>query len=267
MTFNIKLKPKSVDLVPVHGAESDRMPSYLVYGGLVFSKLTIAYLGEYGEDWYNTAPRQLVYKALNSFQQSKDQEIVLLSHVLVDDCNYGYNSYLNIQLKKFNGVDVLNLHQLDQLIESTTSEFSRFDLDEFAYVTTKLSTLFSAKETLSRCDLVSTVCRELYAPRFLVLFILLIFCFQSSFLCLLLFEQRTIILNHKEAVAASPRIMENHGLPALKSKHFLKKPDGAIPGIANPILPNNMTAAAASAGAGSLGLVASALGSKGTFKL
>lgn len=168
----MKLKPKSVDLVPGHGVESDRTPAYLVYGGLVFTKLTIGYLSEYGEDWYNTAPKQLVYKALNSFQQIKDQEIVLLSHVLVDDCNYGYNSYLNIQLKKFNGVDVTNLQHLDQLIEATGAEFSRFDLDEFACVSVELlfpQRPFEQQETVESQQLRPSVVRELWSPRFVPL--------------------------------------------------------------------------------------------------
>jgi len=41
---------------------------------------------------------------------------------------------MNLQLKTFNGVDVLNLKHLDELIENNTSEFARFEMDEHVYV-------------------------------------------------------------------------------------------------------------------------------------
>jgi len=81
------LKPKAADLVPVYAPEYEKGPPYLVFGGLVFSRLTLAYLGEYGDEWWNQAPRPLVNKAMLEYQKKKDQEIVILSHVLVDDCN------------------------------------------------------------------------------------------------------------------------------------------------------------------------------------
>jgi hypothetical protein len=38
------MKAKSEGLVPVSNAHLGKMPSYTVYGGLVFVKLTLAYL-------------------------------------------------------------------------------------------------------------------------------------------------------------------------------------------------------------------------------
>ena len=56
------VKPRA-PLVPVH--QYDGLPSYYVYAGLVFSPLTQPHLQEFGDDWFNTAPRRLVDRALN----------------------------------------------------------------------------------------------------------------------------------------------------------------------------------------------------------
>jgi S1-C subfamily serine protease len=87
MEVEVKVKPKILELVPSHAANPITNPPYLVYGGLVFTRLSFAYIAEYGDDWYNTAPRDLIHQAFHAKHQREGQEIVILSHVLVDDCN------------------------------------------------------------------------------------------------------------------------------------------------------------------------------------
>ncbi|VFQ92670.1 unnamed protein product [Cuscuta campestris] len=60
LQFCIKLFPLK-PLVPVH--QFDRLPSYYIFAGLVFTPLTQPYLHEYGDDWYNSSPRRLCEKA------------------------------------------------------------------------------------------------------------------------------------------------------------------------------------------------------------
>lgn len=83
----VNVKPKILELVPSHASNPVLNPPYLVYGGLVFTRLSFAYIAEYGEDWYNTAPRELLHQAFHAKHLREGQEIVILSHVLVDDCN------------------------------------------------------------------------------------------------------------------------------------------------------------------------------------
>lgn len=83
----IKVKPKILELVPSNATNPVPNPPYIVYGGLVFTRLSFAYIAEYGEDWYNTAPRELLHQAFHAKHKFEGQEIVILSHVLVDDCN------------------------------------------------------------------------------------------------------------------------------------------------------------------------------------
>ncbi len=57
-------------------------------------------------DWFNAAPRRLVDKALNGERLDKDKEIVILSSVLADSVNVGYQNLVDLEVKKVNGEEV-----------------------------------------------------------------------------------------------------------------------------------------------------------------
>lgn len=125
--FHIKLGPPQ-PLVPVH--QFDKLPSYFIFAGLVFTPLTQPYLHEYGDDWYNTSPRRLCQRALTELPQKRGEQIIILSQVLMDDINTGYERLADFQVKKVNGVVVENLKHLRRLVEGCTEESLRFDLDD-----------------------------------------------------------------------------------------------------------------------------------------
>ncbi|KAL0286948.1 UNVERIFIED_CONTAM: Protease Do-like 10, mitochondrial [Sesamum angustifolium] len=124
--FTITLRPLQ-PLVPVH--QFDKLPSYFIFAGLVFIPLTQPYLHEYGEDWYNTSPRRLCERALREMPQKAGQQLVILSQVLMDDINTGYERLADLQVTKVNGREVDNLKHLRQLVENSSNSV-RFDLDD-----------------------------------------------------------------------------------------------------------------------------------------
>jgi len=128
----------STDLALIPTNSPSNKPSYLVVGGLVFTRLTIAYLREYsGEDennWYDTAPRTLVHRAFHSVKESIDQELIVLSHVLADDINFGYAQLSSTELLLFNGKKVKNMKELHQLINDCEDQFLRFDFTDNIFV-------------------------------------------------------------------------------------------------------------------------------------
>ncbi|OMO52713.1 Peptidase S1 [Corchorus olitorius] len=144
--FTITLRPLQ-PLVPVH--QFDKLPSYYIFAGLVFVPLTQPYLHEYGEDWYNTSPRRLCERALKELPKKAGEQLVILSQVLMDDINAGYERLAELQdacrvdffskknelcangqVKKVNGVEIENLKHLCQLVENCSTESLRFDLDD-----------------------------------------------------------------------------------------------------------------------------------------
>ncbi|KEP62220.1 UNVERIFIED_CONTAM: trypsin domain-containing protein [Hammondia hammondi] len=115
-------------LVP---ANSDlRRPQYLIVGGLVFVPLSEPFLkSEYGEDFESRAPVRLLDKWQHGFQSFPGEQFVLLSHVLAHDVTVGYEHLHNVQVQHFNGTSVKTLKHLAELVENSTEEYWRFDLD------------------------------------------------------------------------------------------------------------------------------------------
>ncbi|KAK8962289.1 hypothetical protein KSP40_PGU000628 [Platanthera guangdongensis] len=125
--FSISLGPLQ-PLVPVQ--QFDKLPSYYIFAGLVFVPLTQPYLHEYGDDWYNTSPRRLCERALRELPKKAGEQLVILSQVLMDDINTGYERLSELQVKKVNGMEIENLKQLCSLVEGCPDENLRFDLDD-----------------------------------------------------------------------------------------------------------------------------------------
>uniref|UniRef100_A0A0A9EZ86 Protease Do-like PDZ domain-containing protein n=1 Tax=Arundo donax TaxID=35708 RepID=A0A0A9EZ86_ARUDO len=61
--------------------------------------------------------------------QSPDEQLVVVSQVLVADINIGYEEIVNIQVLAFNGTPVKNLKHLATMVEQCDEEFLKFDLD------------------------------------------------------------------------------------------------------------------------------------------
>lgn len=61
--------------------------------------LSQPYLHEYGDDWITSSPRRLVDKALNGLMDRPGQQIIVMSQVLVDDINTGYQQFQNLQVR------------------------------------------------------------------------------------------------------------------------------------------------------------------------
>ncbi|KAL9233541.1 hypothetical protein vseg_008524 [Gypsophila vaccaria] len=126
-TITISVQPLQ-PLVPVQ--QFDKLPSYYIFAGLVFVPLSQPYLHEYGEDWYNASPRRLCERALREQPKKAGEQLVILSQVLMDDINAGYERLAELQVKKVNGVEVDNLKQLCQLVEDCNEKNLRLDLDD-----------------------------------------------------------------------------------------------------------------------------------------
>jgi len=130
LTVQVAAQPLQ-HLVPIQ--QYDLLPRYLIYAGLVFTPLSQPYLHEYGDDWYNTSPRRLCDRALNWDKQEPDQELVILSQVLQDQANQGYEVLCSLQVLECNGVAVRNLKHLAALIkegEAANEAFQRMVMDD-----------------------------------------------------------------------------------------------------------------------------------------
>ncbi|KAI8017416.1 Protease Do-like 9 [Camellia lanceoleosa] len=94
-------------------------PSYYIIAGLVFTTVSVPYLrSEYGKDYEYDAPVKLLDKLMHEMPQSPDEQLVVISQVLVADINIGYEEIVNTQVRACNGKPVKNLKSLASMVES-----------------------------------------------------------------------------------------------------------------------------------------------------
>ena len=123
-TINLDTPIQDIQLVRI---QNDTLPSYYIYGGLVFSTLTINYLKDWGSQWFRKAPAELISAAKSNTKTMKDEEVVLLIRVLASNVNLGYHEHENLIIKKVNGTDISNLNQLVSIVENSKNEFITFE--------------------------------------------------------------------------------------------------------------------------------------------
>ncbi|MED6106034.1 Protease Do-like 9 [Stylosanthes scabra] len=151
LNFDIKLDSHR-RLIPAH--TKGRPPSYYIIAGFVFTTVSVPYLrSEYGKDYEYEAPVKLLDKLLHSMPQSPDEQLVVVSQVLVADINIGYEEIVNTQVLAFNGKPVKNLKSLANMVDSCNDEFLKFNLDYDQIVVLRTKTAKAA--TL---DILSTHC-------------------------------------------------------------------------------------------------------------
>jgi len=124
ITVKLDTPIQDIQLVQI---QNDVLPSYFIYGGLVFSTLTINYLKEWGSQWYRKAPSELVTVAKNNSKTKEDEEVVLLIRVLASDVNLGYHENENLIIKRVNGKDIRNIKDLVDIIENNESDYATFE--------------------------------------------------------------------------------------------------------------------------------------------
>jgi hypothetical protein len=117
------------NLVPLHLYDWPHTPSYYIFGGLVFLPLSRPFLyAYYGKNWYSNAPLHLSHKATIEYKQDVDEQVIVLSHVLSNEINVGYEGYACRMLLTVDNIEIKNMKELCQYIDSCQKEYIRFDL-------------------------------------------------------------------------------------------------------------------------------------------
>ncbi|XP_050266586.1 protease Do-like 2, chloroplastic isoform X1 [Quercus robur] len=116
MKVQVALNPR-VHLVPYH-IDGDQ-PSYLIIAGFVFTPLSEPLIDEECED---SIGLKLLAKAHYSLAKFKGEQIVVLSQVLANEVNIGYEDMSNQQVLKFNGTQIKNIRHLAHLVDSACKD-------------------------------------------------------------------------------------------------------------------------------------------------
>jgi len=126
------------DLVP--RSQYDTTPTYFVYGGVVFQPLSLDLLKTWRE-WWDRAPPEYLNLYYTGVRTKERQEVVVISQILADEINVGYEDFFHEAVVAVNGRlprDMRDFVQQVQsapgLVELTTSRQGTliFDADEVA---------------------------------------------------------------------------------------------------------------------------------------
>jgi hypothetical protein len=113
----------SARLVPE--APADRSPEYLIVGGLIFQPLTRNYLRSWGGAWERSAPFRLSYFRTEEPTPERPA-VVILSSVLPDSLNLGYQELQQLILEHVNGQRVSDLRGLQNALADARDGFHVF---------------------------------------------------------------------------------------------------------------------------------------------
>ncbi|XP_074312217.1 protease Do-like 2, chloroplastic [Silene latifolia] len=124
MKVQTALNPR-VHLVPYH--IEGGQPSYLIVAGLVFTPLSEPLIEEECEE---TMGLKLLTKARYSLARFKGEQLVILSQVLANEVNIGYEDMGNQQVLKLNGKYIRNIHHLAHLVDSCKDKYLVFEFED-----------------------------------------------------------------------------------------------------------------------------------------
>ncbi|MBL4633613.1 MAG: trypsin-like peptidase domain-containing protein, partial [Kofleriaceae bacterium] len=113
--LSIVLKEK-VDLVP--RSQYDVTPSYFIFGGLVFQSLCRDYLTTW-DNWWEKAPKEFLYLYYSGSRTTQKHETVILSQILADEINVGYEGLYSESVLSVNGKKPKDIRHFVSLVENS----------------------------------------------------------------------------------------------------------------------------------------------------
>ncbi|MDY0000364.1 MAG: trypsin-like peptidase domain-containing protein [Polyangia bacterium] len=117
-SLKVTLQPYR-ELVP--RSQYDRSPSFLIYGGLVFQVLCRDLLSIWDE-WWRDAPAEYLHLYYSGLRSPERQEIVVLSKVLADEVNVGYDGFHHECVERVNGVLPRDMSHFVELLGAATDK-------------------------------------------------------------------------------------------------------------------------------------------------
>ena len=97
-------------------------PKYFIFGGLVFTPLTLGLLNEWGPEWYSLAPRPLTQAHLDEFPSEDRDQLVVVAQVLAHGINRGYEHCYARRVTHVQGAPIKNFAHFVEMMKKVVSE-------------------------------------------------------------------------------------------------------------------------------------------------
>ena len=123
--IDVKLPVKVYSDDDAQGNQYDVQPHYYIYGGLVFTPLSLDYLKTLGQDWSESAGRDLIYELVyRHVEDPKDwrPEPVVLASILDHPVNANFTTRGQAMVDKINGIRIEKMSDVPKAFAATTGQ-------------------------------------------------------------------------------------------------------------------------------------------------
>jgi S1-C subfamily serine protease len=121
--IDVKLPVKVYADDDAQGNQYDVLPKYYIYGGLVFTTLSLDYLKTFGQDWSDSAGRELIYELVYRHLEDPKHwrpEPVVLASILDHPVNANFTTRGQAMVDKINGIRIEKLSDVPKAFAATT---------------------------------------------------------------------------------------------------------------------------------------------------
>lgn len=149
--LRVSLSLKRTDGSAIRLPVRDENPPYHVESGIVFIELSLSFLTNvYGNNHASQAPELSYLFTTNRYRQTgKEERIVIVSRILPDDANLGYESAAGQVLLSVNGTPVGSIESLRKLLSSARG-IVRFELKDGRVLYVDLDNRAAVNERIRR---------------------------------------------------------------------------------------------------------------------
>jgi hypothetical protein len=120
--IDVKLPVKVYTDDNAQGNQYDVLPHYYIYGGLVFTPLSLDYLKTFGQDWTDSAGRELIYELVYRHTEAPKKwrpEPVVLASILNNPVNANFTTRGQAMVDKINGMPIERLSDVPKAFAAT----------------------------------------------------------------------------------------------------------------------------------------------------
>lgn len=139
----------------------EKRPSYYVFGGLVFTHLTLPYVEAVFADGSRSAPLKLVQMAEKE-PTEEGQQVVILADILSHPVNVGYESNVmsGMILKSIDDKPIVNLVDVAVACKEASGKFIKFVFDDGDSVIMPTEVARAATAEIMKTNAISSACSE-----------------------------------------------------------------------------------------------------------
>ncbi|MCE0523367.1 MAG: trypsin-like peptidase domain-containing protein [Methylacidiphilales bacterium] len=120
--IDVNLPVKVYNDDDAQGNQYDVLPHYYIYGGLVFTPLSLDYLKTFGQDWSDSAGRELIYELVYRHIENPKlwrPEPVVLASILDHPVNANFTTRGQAMVDKINGIRIERLSDVPKALAAT----------------------------------------------------------------------------------------------------------------------------------------------------